>query len=116
MRGFFFRRMFGVTFVLLDLVPDLASQLAGALSGQSPEKASYWWPTPGSGTLSDAVPAAVADAYREGARCLSAGAPNGTSAMLRTAMTWIVDDKGSSEAKAKGDLKERSSRWWPTGD
>lgn len=27
--------------------------------------------------------------------------------MLRTAMTWIVDDKGSSEAKAKGDLKEK---------
>ena len=27
--------------------------------------------------------------------------------MLRTAMTWIVDDKGSSEAKAKSDLKEK---------
>jgi hypothetical protein len=67
----------------------------------------YWWPTPGSDNLSDAVPAAVAGAYREGIRCLSAGAPNGAVAMLRTAMTWIVDDKGSPEAKAKGDLKEK---------
>ncbi len=27
--------------------------------------------------------------------------------MFRTAMTWIVLDKGSDEAKAKGDLKDK---------
>jgi Domain of unknown function (DUF4145) len=27
--------------------------------------------------------------------------------MFRTAMTWIVDDKGSAAAKAKGDLKDK---------
>jgi Domain of unknown function (DUF4145) len=27
--------------------------------------------------------------------------------MFRTAMTWIVNDKGSPAAKGKGDLKEK---------
>jgi hypothetical protein len=27
--------------------------------------------------------------------------------MFRTAMTWMVDDKGSDAAKAKGDLKDK---------
>ena len=51
--------------------------------------------------------AEVAGAYSEGVRCLSAAAPNGAVAMFRTAMTWIVDDKGSAAAKEKGDLKEK---------
>lgn len=27
--------------------------------------------------------------------------------MFRTALTWIVDDRGSEAAKAKGDLKDK---------
>jgi hypothetical protein len=67
----------------------------------------FWWPTPGAQTLGPDVPPDVASAYDEGVRCLSAGAPNGAVAMFRTAMTWIVLDKGSDEAKAKGDLKDK---------
>jgi hypothetical protein len=67
----------------------------------------HWWPVPGSGNLGAAVPSNVAESYGEGMRCLSAGAPNGAVAMFRTAMTWIVEDKGSVAAKAKGDLKEK---------
>jgi hypothetical protein len=49
----------------------------------------------------------VVQAYAEGLRCLSAGAPNGAVAMFRTAMTHIVADKGSAEAKRRGDLKAK---------
>lgn len=86
---------------------ELVGGRRGGRAGTVTWEGVYWWPTPGSGNLSDAVPSKVADAYREGVRCLGAGAPNGAVAMLRTAMTWIVDDKGSSEAKAKSDLKEK---------
>jgi len=67
----------------------------------------HWWPTPGSTSLDAEVPTTVSDAYNEGMRCLSAGAPNGAVAMFRTALTWIVDDKGSAAAKGKGDLKDK---------
>lgn len=67
----------------------------------------YWWPTPGANSLGSDVPTNVAGAYDEGVRCLSAGAPSGAVAMFRTAMTWIVNDKGSEAAKAKGDLKDK---------
>lgn len=67
----------------------------------------FWWPTPGSRSLGPDVPTNVADAYGEGQRCLSAGAPNGAVAMFRTVMTWIVEDRGSQAAKSKGDLKEK---------
>ncbi len=67
----------------------------------------FWWPTPGAQALGPDVPPNVAGAYDEGVRCLSANAPNGAVAMFRTAMTWIVLDKGSDEAKAKGDLKDK---------
>ncbi|MGN6681533.1 MAG: DUF4145 domain-containing protein [Streptosporangiaceae bacterium] len=49
----------------------------------------------------------MAEAFSEAARCLSAHAPNGAVAMLRTALTWIVEDKGSAEAKTKPDLKDK---------
>lgn len=67
----------------------------------------YWWPPAGVGSFGTEVPARVANAYGEGIRCLSAGAPNGAVAMFRTAMTWMVDDRGSPAAKAKGDLKDK---------
>ena len=79
----------------------------GGKAGQVSWKGLHWWPTPGSASFGPEVPGTVADAYGEGLRCLSASAPNGAVAMFRTAMTWIVEDKGSAEAKAKGDLKER---------
>ena len=67
----------------------------------------HWWPIPGSGAFGPEVPTAVAESYGEGMRCLSAGAPNGAVALFRTAMTWIVADKGTDAAKGKGDLKDK---------
>lgn len=65
------------------------------------------WPTPGSALLDSVVPLTVSTAYDEAVRCLSAHAPNGAVAMLRTTLTWIVEDKGSEEAKARPDLKDK---------
>ena len=65
----------------------------------------HWWPIPGAAAFGSEVPAEVADSFGEGLRCLSAGAPNGAVAMFRTAMTWMVKDKGSAAAQAKGDLQ-----------
>jgi hypothetical protein len=45
--------------------------------------------------------------YDEALRCLSAGAPNGAAALLRTALALIVADKGSETAKAKRDLSDK---------
>lgn len=67
----------------------------------------YWWPTPGTASFGPEVPSPVADAYAEGMRCISAGAPNGAAALFRTALTWIVQAIGSDAAKAKSDLKAK---------
>src|SRR6185437_8969191 len=37
----------------------------------------------------------ISRAHDEGARCLSANAPNGTAAMFRTALAYLVEHKGS---------------------
>ena len=76
-------------------------------SGMQSWRGIHWWPTPGSTSFGADVPIAVADAYGEGLRCLSVGAPNGAVAMFRTALTWIVNDKGSQAANNKGDLKDK---------
>lgn len=79
----------------------------GGRSGQVTWHGVFWWPTPGAASLGPEVPHTVAGAYGEGLRCLSVGAPNGAVAMFRTAMTWIVDDKGSEAAKTKSNLKDK---------
>lgn len=76
-------------------------------SGRASWRGIHWWPTPGRASFGPEVPVNVADAYGEGLRCLSASAPNGAVAMFRTAMSWMVDDKGSVAARSKGDLKEK---------
>jgi hypothetical protein len=86
---------------------ELVGGSRGGGAGQITWEGVYWWPTPGAQSIGPEVPATVAGAHAEGVRCLSAGAPNGAVAMFRTAMTWIVDDKGSTQAKAKGDLKDK---------
>jgi hypothetical protein len=63
------------------------------------------WPALGAADLDAAVPANVADSYLEGVRCLGASAPNGGVAMFRNAIAYMVEDKGSVEAKSKADLK-----------
>ena len=75
-------------------------------SGTVTYRGFHWWPTPGTMALDAAVPALVSGAYNEALRCLSAKAPNGAVAMLRTTLTWIVEDRGSPGAKAKSDLKD----------
>ncbi|MEY2421776.1 MAG: hypothetical protein QOI95_1843 [Acidimicrobiaceae bacterium] len=67
----------------------------------------HWWPIPGGSMLDPAVPALVADAFTEGMRCLAANAPNGAVSMFRVVLTYVVLDKGSAEAKAKPDLKDK---------
>jgi len=79
----------------------------GVSAGRITWEGFHWWPIPGGGILGDEVPSSVAEAYGEGVRCLSAAAPNGAVAMFRTALNWMVDDKGSPAAKAKGDLKDK---------
>ena len=86
---------------------ELVGGVLGGRSGTITWEGINWWPTPGSAGYGTEVPASVADAYGEAMRCLSAGAPNGAVAMFRTTMTWMVLDKGSETAKAKGDLKEK---------
>ena len=86
---------------------ELVGGRRGGGAGQVTWEGVFWWPTPGAQSLGPEVPINVASAYSEGVRCISAGAPNGAVAMFRTAMTWMVVDKGSEEAKAKGDLKEK---------
>lgn len=68
-----------------------------------------WWPTDRLGDLERVagVPAEIVDAYSEGVRCLSVRAPNAASAMFRTTIAQIVEDKGSAAAKAKDKLHER---------
>lgn len=76
-------------------------------SGAISHRGFHWWPTPGGAPLSSDASSAVSDAFAEASRCLSVQAPNGAVAMLRTALTWIVEDKGSATAKAKADLKAK---------
>jgi hypothetical protein len=94
-----------------DRIVVIEDQLVGGVRGGNSGPISWegihWWPTPGASSFGSEVPTEVADAYGEGKRCLSAEAPNGAVAMFRTAMTWIVNDKGSAAAKAKGDLKDK---------
>jgi hypothetical protein len=86
---------------------ELVGGRVGGTSGPVTWRGLHWWPTPGSGSLSADIPPSVRAAYAEGMRCLSAGAPNGAVAMFRTAMTFVVEDKGTAAAQAKGDLKEK---------
>jgi Domain of unknown function (DUF4145) len=67
----------------------------------------HWWPTPGGGTMGPEVHEGVSQAYGEGVRCMSANAPNGAAAMFRTALAYLVEDKGSEQAKSKRDLKDK---------
>jgi hypothetical protein len=91
----------------LVIEDELVGGRRGGSGGQITWEGVHWWPTPGAQSLGAEVTTNVAGAYAEGVRCLSAGSPNGAVAMSRTAMTWIVDDKGRANAKAKGDLKDK---------
>ena len=53
------------------------------------------------------MPAPITASYDEAVRCLSAGAPNGAAALLRSALARIVADKGTETAKAKRDLSDK---------
>lgn len=67
----------------------------------------HWWPTPGASSLGPEVPENVAAAYDEGVRALSAGAPNASAAMFRTAIAYMVQDRGSEAAKSKRNLVDK---------
>lgn len=67
----------------------------------------HWWPTPGGGSLGPDVPQTISQAYGEGVRCISANAPNGAAAVFRTALAYLVENKGSEQAKSKRDLQDK---------
>lgn len=75
----------------------------------------YWWPTPDAGNLGTTVPGNIASSYAEGVRCLSANSPNGAVALFRTSITYMVEDKGSVDAKSKGNLKEKIKQMMKDG-
>lgn len=52
------------------------------------------------------IPQDVLEAYSEGSRCLAVESPNAAAAMFRTVLAQIIQDKGSTAAKAKRTLKE----------
>lgn len=79
----------------------------GGRGGEIHYRGFFWWPPRGAGSLGDGVSSAVAAAFDEGVRCLSAGAPNGAVAMFRTALTYMVEERGSVAAKNAADLKEK---------
>lgn len=86
----------------------VGGQLGGRrVGGTVHYRGAFWWPPRGAGGLGADVSAPVAAAYDEGVRCLSAVAPNGAVAMLRTALTYRVEEQGSELAKSRGDLKDK---------
>ncbi len=92
--------------VVIERRPDTSSQFSGV----------FWWPLPGVGVSDPSVPTAVAETFDEGVRCLAANAPNGAAAMLRAALAQIVQDRGSAEAKKKGQLKASIKQMVADGD
>ncbi|HEY6746067.1 MAG TPA: hypothetical protein VI357_10155 [Mycobacteriales bacterium] len=79
----------------------------GAEGGTVTWRGIHWWPTPGATKASDAsVPTNVAASHAEGVRCLSADAPHGAVALLRTPLAYIVQDRGSAAAQAKKTLND----------
>lgn len=58
----------------------------------------HCWPPPGTSELDEAIPQGLADAFREGMRCLGADAPHAAAVMLRRTIEGIVKDKGSGKA------------------
>jgi hypothetical protein len=85
----------------------LVGGVRGGQSGYVSWEGIFWWPPAGARTVGQDVPAEIARSYDEGMRCLSAGAPNGAVAMMRNTLAFIVQDKGSATAQAKGDLKDK---------
>jgi len=61
-------------------------------------RAVHWWPPPGAAQLDAAIPKGLADAYREGMRCLGAVAPHAAALMYRRTVEGVVRDLGSEKA------------------
>jgi len=78
----------------------------GHLDGVSKWRGVHWWPKPGH--LEDAadVPTNLASAFQEGVRCVGVEAPHAAVAMFRNALSQIVQDKGSEEARKKRTLND----------
>lgn len=70
-------------------------------------RAIHWWPTPGADDLDPEVPGEVASAFGEGMRALSVRAPRAAVVMFRGMLAFLVQDKGSQEAKSKNSLFKR---------
>lgn len=67
-------------------------------TGEQYFKGIHWWPPPGAAQLDQSIPADLADAYREGMRCLGAAAPHAAAVMYRRTIEGIVRGKGSEKA------------------
>jgi hypothetical protein len=100
----------------LDSTVVIQDRLTGGEPGDEKWAGVHWWPPPGIADLDPDVPEPVAESFAEGMRCLSANAPNGAAMLFRTAMTYIVHDKGSDAAKAKRELTDRIKQMVMDGD
>jgi hypothetical protein len=55
----------------------------------------HWWPLP-SAQVSDDVPVAIAEAFKEAARALAADCPRAAAVMARRTLEAIADEKGQT--------------------
>ena len=58
----------------------------------------HCWPPPGTSQLDQSIPSDLAEAFREGMRCLGADSPHAAAVMFRRTIEGIVRDKGSKKA------------------
>lgn len=79
---------------------------AGARRNMAPV---HWWPFPGADTskMRGIVPDRMATMYEEGMRALSVQAPHAAAVMARGVLAFIVQERGSDEAKQQRNLYEK---------
>jgi Domain of unknown function (DUF4145) len=66
----------------------------------------HCWPPPGTAQVDQSIPEGLADAFREGMRCLGAAAPHAAAVMFRRTIEGIVRDKGSEKAVKQLDSSD----------
>jgi hypothetical protein len=71
---------------------------ASVVNNQRRFEGIHWWPPPGAAQIDKSIPPELADAYREGMRCLGAASPHAAAVMYRRTIEGIVRDKGSEKA------------------
>ncbi|MDV7246767.1 MULTISPECIES: DUF4145 domain-containing protein [Rhodococcus] len=78
----------------------------------------HWWPFPGADTsnMRGIVPDRMATMYEEGMRSLSVQAPHAAAVMARGVLAFLVQERGSGEAKSQRNLYEKLKKMVEEGD